>query len=176
MKKNIIYIFLVALLAAVAFIPGVKEMFFPVAEIESAVKVDEADYDVKLKGINTSSTNLKNFRGKKVVFLNFWGTWCAPCRTEWPSIEQLYLEKKDDMDFVLIAMMDKEEDVRKFIKDNNYTAPVYIAESPINGKILPKVFPTTFLLDKDGRILLKETASKDWNTTESKQFIESFTK
>ena len=176
MKKNIIYIFLVAVLAAVAFIPGVKEMFFPVAEIESAVKVDEADYDVKLKGINTSSTNLKNFRGKKVVFLNFWGTWCAPCRTEWPSIEQLYLEKKDDMDFVLIAMMDKEEDVRKFIKDNNYTAPVYIAESPINGKILPKVFPTTFLLDKDGRILLKETASKDWNTTESKQFIESFTK
>ena len=165
-----------ALLAAVAFIPGVKEMFFPVAEIESAVKVDEADYDVKLKGINTSSTNLKNFRGKKVVFLNFWGTWCAPCRTEWPSIEQLYLEKKNDMDFVLIAMMDKEEDVRKFIKDNNYTAPVYIAESPINGKILPKVFPTTFLLDKDGRILLKETASKDWNTTESKQFIESFTK
>ncbi len=176
MKKNIIYIFLVAVLAAVAFIPGVKEMFFPVAEIESAVKVDEADYDVKLKGINTSSTNLKNFREKKVVFLNFWGTWCAPCRTEWPSIEQLYLEKKDDMDFVLIAMMDKEEDVRKFIKDNNYTAPVYIAESPINGKILPKVFPTTFLLDKDGRILLKETASKDWNTTESKQFIESFTK
>lgn len=176
MKKNIIYIFLVAVLAAMAFIPGVKEMFFPVAEIESAVKVDEADYDVKLKGINTSSTNLKNFRGKKVVFLNFWGTWCAPCRTEWPSIEQLYLEKKDDMDFVLIAMMDKEEDVRKFIKDNNYTAPVYIAESPINGKILPKVFPTTFLLDKDGRILLKETASKDWNTTESKQFIESFTK
>lgn len=165
-----------AVLAAVAFIPGVKEMFFPVAEIESAVKVDEADYDVKLKGINTSSTNLKNFRGKKVVFLNFWGTWCAPCRTEWPSIEQLYLEKKDDMDFVLIAMMDKEEDVRKFIKDNNYTAPVYIAESPINGKILPKVFPTTFLLDKDGRILLKETASKDWNTTQSKQFIESFTK
>lgn len=165
-----------AVLAAVAFIPGVKEMFFPVAEIESAVKVDEADYDVKLKGINTSSTNLKNFRGKKVVFLNFWGTWCAPCRTEWPSIEQLYLEKKNDMDFVLIAMMDKEEDVRKFIKDNNYTAPVYIAESPINGKILPKVFPTTFLLDKDGRILLKETASKDWNTTESKQFIESFTK
>lgn len=176
MKKNIIYIFLVAVLAAVAFIPGVKEMFFPVAEIESAVRVDEADYDVKLKGINTSSTNLKNFRGKKVVFLNFWGTWCAPCRTEWPSIEQLYLEKKDDMDFVLIAMMDKEEDVRKFIKDNNYTAPVYIAESPINGKILPKVFPTTFVLDKDGRILLKETASKDWNTTESKQFIESFTK
>lgn len=176
MKKNIIYIFLVAVLAAVAFIPGVKEMFFPVAEIESAVKVDEADYDVKLKGINTSSTNLKNFRGKKVVFLNFWGTWCAPCRTEWPSIEQLYLEKKDDMDFVLIAMMDKEEDVRKFIKDNNYTAPVYIAESPINGKILPKVFPTTFLLDKDGRILLKETASKDWNTTETKQFIERFTK
>ena len=76
------------------------------------------------------------------------------------------------MDFVLIAMMDKEEDVRKFLKENNYTVPVYIAESPINGKILPKVFPTTYVLDKEGRILMKETSTKDWNTDAVNQFID----
>lgn len=175
MKKNIIYIVLLAVLGIIAFVPAVKDIFFPVAEIENAVTVDEADYDINLKGINTASTNLKNFKGKNVVFLNFWGTWCAPCREEWPTIQKLYDSKKGKVDFVLIAMMDKEEDVRKFMKENNYTVPVYIAESPINGKILPKVFPTTFLLDKNGRILMKEDGTKDWNSKSVHEFIDNVT-
>ncbi|WOC51564.1 alkyl hydroperoxide reductase [Bergeyella porcorum] len=172
MKKNIIYIVLLLVLGAVAFVPGVKEFIFPVAKIEEAVHIDNADYNIELKGINTTSTNLKNLKGKKMVFLNFWGTWCKPCREEWKSIQNLYDAKKDKVDFVLIAMMDKEEEVRKFLQEHQYTAPVYIAESPISENLLPKVFPTTFLLDKNGRILLKETASKDWNTAESKTFID----
>lgn len=70
-------------------------------------------------------------------------------------------------------MEDKEEDVRKFLKENNYTVPVYIAESPISEKILPRVFPTTFLLDKSGRILMKEDATKDWNSESVHQFMDS---
>lgn len=180
MKKNIIYIVLVAILAVIAFVPGVKEtlkeQFFPVATVEQAVTVSEADYNIELKGINVPSTNLKNLRGKNLVFLNFWGTWCAPCRKEWPSIEALYQARKDKMDFVLIAMQDKEEDVVKFLKENNYTAPVYIAQSPISDKILPRVFPTTYLLDKNGRILLKEDATKDWNSKSVNEFIDNVSK
>lgn len=180
MKKNIIYLVLVAILAVIAFVPGVKEtlkeQFFPVATVEQAVTVSEADYNIELKGINVPSTNLKNLRGKNLVFLNFWGTWCAPCRKEWPSIEALYQARKDKMDFVLIAMQDKEEDVVKFLKENNYTAPVYIAQSPISDKILPRVFPTTYLLDKNGRILLKEDATKDWNSKSVNEFIDNVSK
>lgn len=180
MKKNIIYIVLVAILAVIAFVPGVKEtlkeQFFPVATVEQAVTVSEADYNIELKGINVPSTNLKNLRGKNLVFLNFWGTWCAPCRKEWPSIEALYQARKDKMDFVLIAMQDREEDVVKFLKENNYTAPVYIAQSPISDKILPRVFPTTYLLDKNGRILLKEDATKDWNSKSVNEFIDNVSK
>lgn len=73
-------------------------------------------------------------------------------------------------------MNDKEEDVRKFLKENNYTVPVYIAQSPISEKILPKVFPTTFLLDKTGRIIIKEDASKDWDTETVHQFIDNIIK
>ena len=175
-QKNIIYIFLLGVLAALAFVPGVKKLFFPVAEVESHLHIPEEDYDVQLKGINTTSTNLKNFRGKKVLFLNFWGPCCKPCRDEWPSIQQLYDKKKDDMNFVLNAMMDEDEKVRKFIKENNYTAPVYLAETPINNSILPKVFPTTFILDQHGRILEKETSSKDWFSSGSRLFIDNITK
>ena len=178
-KKNALYLIVIALVAVVFLFQSVqtklKELFLPVAAIESAVTLKDEDYDVQLKGINVPSTNLKNLKGNKLVFLNFWGTWCAPCREEWPTIQDLYEARKDKIDFVLIAMQDKEEDVVKFMKEKGYTAPVYIAQSPVSKNILPKSFPTTFLLDKNGRILLKEDASKDWNSKSVNDFIDNVT-
>ncbi|WP_332019747.1 TlpA family protein disulfide reductase [Kaistella sp.] len=178
-KKNALYLIVFAVVAVVFIFPSVqtklKELFLPVAAIESAVTLQDEDYDVQLKGINVPSTNLKNLKGNKLVFLNFWGTWCAPCREEWPTIQDLYEARKDKIDFVLIAMQDKEEDVVKFMKEKGYTAPVYIAQSPVSKNILPKSFPTTFLLDKNGRILLKEDASKDWNSKSVNDFIDNVT-
>ena len=180
LKKNIFYILATAFLLVLILFPSVKlklkDLFFPVAAIENAVTLNDSDYDIQLKGINVPSTNLKNLKGNKLVLLNFWGTWCPPCREEWPTIQKLYESKKNKVDFVLIAMQDKEEDVVKFLKDNNYTAPVYVAQSPVTANVLPKVFPTTFLLDKNGRILLKEDASKDWNSKSVHDFIDNISK
>ncbi len=181
-KKNIIYVIIIAVLSAFALIKPLRNfvseqiaMSPTVAKINNATILPDEVLDIDLKGINTTSTNLKNLRGK-VLFLNFWGTWCPPCRTEWPTIEKLYQLRKDKMEFVLIAMQDQEEDVKKFLKENNYSAPVYIAESPLDPKVLPVAFPTTYLIGKDGRILKKEDSSMDWSKDSVLEFIDNVTK
>ena len=104
-KKNIIYLIVVAIVITLVTVPDlmdkIKTQFFPIATIEEAITVPESDYDIDLKGINVPDSNLKNFKNKN-LFLNFWGTWCPPCRKEWPSIQALYDAKKGEVDFVLI--------------------------------------------------------------------------
>lgn len=181
-RKNIIYIVLLVVLSAFAFVKPIRDfvsdqlaMSATVEKINAETQLSDNVLNIDLKGINTSSTNLKNLRGK-VLFLNFWGTWCPPCRQEWPTIQKLYDLKKDKLEFALIAMQDQEDDVRKFLKENNYTAPVYIAESPLDPKILPNVFPTSYLIGKEGRILKKEDSSMDWSKDEILNFVDNVTK
>ena len=182
LKKNLIYIIIIVVVSAFAMIKPLRDfvsqqisMSPTVAKINNETLLPAEVLDIDLKGINTSSTNLKNLRGK-VLFLNFWGTWCPPCRTEWPTIQKLYDLKKDKLEFALIAMQDQEEDVKKFLKENNYTVPVYIAESPLDPKVLPVAFPTTYLIGKDGRIFKKEDSSMDWSKDSVLEFIDNVTK
>lgn len=179
--STVLYVLVLFFLLAILFVPGVsqklKDLFLPVATIEKAVNLSPDDMDLELKGINTPDANLKDLNSKPLIFLNFWGTWCPPCREEWPSIQKLYESPQSQKTtFVLIAMQDQEVKVREFLEKNHYTVPVYIAQSPISENILPKVFPTTFLMSKDGRILLKEDSTKDWNSKSMHEFFDNVTK
>ena len=182
LKKNIFYIILIVVLSAFALIKPLRDfvseqiaMSPTVAKINNETMLPDDVLNIDLKGINTSSTNLKNLRGK-VLFLNFWGTWCPPCRAEFTSIQKLYDSKKDKVQFVLIAMQDQEASVRKFLAENKYTTPVYLAKTPIAEKMLPKSFPTTYILGKNGRILKKEEYASDWNSDSIHQFIDTVSK
>jgi thiol-disulfide isomerase/thioredoxin len=89
--------------------------------------------------LNVPDANLADFKDK-LSFLKFLGNLCPPCRAEFPSIQKLYDSKKDKVQFVLIAMQDQEASVRKFLAENKYTTPVYLAKTPIAEKMLPNLF------------------------------------
>ena len=182
LKKNWITLSLTAFLLAILLIPSFKEfvtrqilMKPSLEKVENEVTFTSEELNIQLKGVNVPDANLADFKGK-VVFLNFWGTWCPPCRAEYPSIQKLYEAKKGKVQFVLVAMQDEEEKVKQFLAENKYTTPVYLAKSPLAEKMLPKSFPTTFLVGQNGRILMKEDAAKDWNAEDVLQFIDSVTK
>ncbi len=108
---------------------------------------------------------LSDYKGK-VVFLNFWATWCPPCKKEMPDIEALYQETgKNQEDIIVLGVANpvsdeypnnsdvSKEEVIKFLNDNDYTFPVLFDET---GEVLASYyissFPTTFFIDTEGNI------------------------
>lgn len=103
---------------------------------------------------------LSDYEGK-VVFLNFWATWCPPCKEEMPHIEQLYKDyKKNNEDVVILGVASpnlgregSREHVINFLKDEGYTFPVVLDE---DGELAYQyginAFPTTFIIDKEGYV------------------------
>lgn len=132
-------------------------------------------YNLDLKGFGAQDMNLKELKGQ-VVFLNFWATWCPPCVKEMPSIQQLYNDYKGQVKFVLISMEEPTQDHQNFVKENNYTLPVYEATSLMHKDLRPVVFPTTIILDKNGKVVLKEEGGKDWNTPEVRELLQNLVK
>ena len=128
--------------------------------------LNDENLAISLKGYNgTPDANLADFRGQ-VVLLNFWGSWCPPCVAEMPSIEQLYQNYGDKIKIVLITMNDKPEKFVPYLQENKYSMPVYEANSLIPKVLIPKSFPTSYIIDKNGEVVMKEIKSRDWNSQE----------
>ena len=98
--------------------------------------------------------SLENYKGK-VIFLNFWATWCPPCKKEMPNIENIYKEYGENKKDVVILGVnsEKENEVKKFLKDKGYTFPTVIDEnSEVMRKYFIQAFPTSFVIDKEGNV------------------------
>lgn len=109
--------------------------------------------DFKLKDLNGKEVSLSDYKGKK-VFLNFWATWCPPCKAEMPEMETLYQETKDSDLVILAVNLDEDKDtVQKFISSNKYNFPVLLdTDNIVASKYGVVSIPTSFFIDKEGNI------------------------
>lgn len=109
--------------------------------------------DFSLETLNGEVLSLSEFKGKK-VFVNFWATWCPPCRAEMPDIQTF----SEDEDVVVLAinLMHTEDSlltVDNFIKDRDFTFPVLMDESgEVADQYLVQAYPTSYMIDSKGRI------------------------
>ncbi len=131
-----------------------------------------ADNSPTFGDIHGNTVSLGSLKGK-VVFLNFWATWCPPCIAEMPSINTLRQKLSDRKDIVFL-MVDMDGDAGKsqaFMDRNTYTLPVYVPNGPIPPEMLGNAIPTTVVLDKTGKIVFRHEGGADYSHTEFMAFI-----
>lgn len=128
-----------------------------------------------LQGLTAENLSLSDYRGK-VVLLNFWATWCMPCRQEMPSMERLW-QKYQNRDLVILAVSTDEGSpvrVRSFVKRLKLSFPVVLdPESTVSDRYQVSGLPVSFLIDQQGRIVGKITGSADWMSEKSIAQIET---
>ncbi len=130
----------------------------PQAEESAAETVPAPDFTL-LDQYGNSHT-LSDYKGK-TVFLNFWATWCPPCRAEMPEIQEIYEEYgENNSDVIILGIASPEvgqegsaEDIAAFLSENNYTYPVVMDTDGIMSYYYGiSAYPTTFMIDKDGNV------------------------
>ena len=142
-------------------------------------KVTPQDFSLPLAGAPMvplaagANQTLSALRGK-VVFLNFWATWCGPCREEMPAMETMYNRYKDKgFEILAVNAGEKEQDVLAFLKNNRYTFPVVLdQDGKVNGAYGVRAIPTSYLIDREGKIILRMTGSINWDTPKIRAALE----
>ncbi|WP_337465141.1 TlpA disulfide reductase family protein [Acidaminococcus timonensis] len=93
----------------------------------------------------------------KVYVLNFWATWCPPCRAEFPEMDQFAKAHKDRVAFYALNVQESGDKVQGFLQDNGYTLPVLLDRDGRAARLYSvRAIPTTVILDEKGHVLLRQ--------------------
>jgi len=165
-KKDIIIIFLIAMFVlAILFLQRGK-----ITKIKSGSKAP----NFTATDINGNKISLSDYKGK-VVLVNFWATWCSPCKEEIPQLNKLY-KIMQNRDFVILAIAEDNKssnELKAFIK--KYEMPFTVLTDP--GRVIAGYYrlsgvPETFLIDKNGKLIYKFIGPKDWTGEELSEIFE----
>ena len=131
--------------------------------------------DFTLKSLSGEEVSLSQQRGKYVL-VNFWATWCGPCKVEMPSLETLHQRFKSK-NFSLLAIsndMFGAQIVKPFIKANNLTFPVLLDQQlQASNKFGVVSLPTTFMIDPKGNIIGELRGAEDWDSPDNILYFEN---
>lgn len=168
-KRNIIFLILIAIL----IIPQIRQPLqvllhkgfsyinqSSVIDKDDRIKVSYEDW--YLKSDDDVVLNFKDTKGK-VVFVNFWATWCPPCIAEMPSLQALYKDYKDKVVFVF-STTDDFETIKGFKEKRNFNFQVYRPTRNVPSELETSSIPRTFIINKQGEIVVDESGAVDWNS------------
>ncbi len=134
------------------------------APVAKPVAVGQMAPDFTLTDMQGKQVSLAQFRGK-VVLINFWATWCPPCREEMPSMEELHRKLKDKGLVLLALNVDKEGymAVSNFLSRLQYSFPVLLdTDAKVQNLYQVFRFPETFIVDRNGVIVEKVIGARSW--------------
>jgi thiol-disulfide isomerase/thioredoxin len=130
--------------------------------------------DFTLESLDGKTSSLSAYKGR-FVFLNFWATWCPPCRSEMPAMQALY-SRLEASGFVILAvdLAEKADTVRAYVKEKGLTFPVLLDKTGEVGSIYgAQSIPTTYLIDRAGKVLGRGIGAQwKWDSPETVALFE----
>ena len=181
LKKHISTIIFAAFVLVILFVPvakakliqGLMEIGLFKPDVSEDQKYTNADLSaIKFKDAKGNTLSLGDLKGK-IIFLNFWATWCPPCLAEMPSINKFYEQYKNDEEVVFL-MIDADSDFPKaqaYLNRKSYKFKVYTFASDIPKSIFAGSLPTTIVFDKKGRIAMNGVGAANYASKEFLTFI-----
>lgn len=178
MKKNSKFLMLILIFVAVLLLA-----FFGYRKLSDRYKAGEAlpqnqdtqsseqAADFTVLNTDGEEVNLSDFFGKPIV-VNFWATWCGPCKSEMPAFDALYSEYGDDVEFLMVNLTDGSRDTvesaKSFITELGYTFPVYF-DTELNAAKAYSLYsiPMTVFIGADGELIKTYTGSMNENTLQN---------
>ncbi|MBF0520687.1 MAG: TlpA family protein disulfide reductase [Nitrospirae bacterium] len=162
MNKRIFYYFVISVSVLFFVFNSTTAFSVPPAPWE----LDEIDGkpapDFEMQSVNGTTVSLASLKGK-VVLLNFWATWCPPCKEEMPSMEALSKMFKNDNFTVLAASASSQNDIKKFAQKNHVTFQFLLdPKNKIAKSFKVYMLPVTFLISKEGVIVKKYIGAQNW--------------
>lgn len=183
-KTRILDIILLAVVAIIVFTPVGKPVKVWVNRLFSfgpAVTKEESreklsDYNWQFVDDRGEPYNMSEAKGK-VVFVNYWATWCPPCIAEMPSIQKLYNKYRNNPDIKFVfATTDPKDKVDQFMQNNNYDLPTFYMHSPAPDQLASNTIPITFLISKNGGIAISKKGAANWNSKKVTKTIDQLLK
>lgn len=151
---------------------GCLALFITACGEKPAATVGKPAPDFDTLDLDGKVWSLSKLKGK-VVFINFWATWCSPCREEMPSMQRLYTKlPKDKFEMIALFNNDKKPAVRNFVSQLGLTFPILSDEHNFAGtKYGLTGLPETFIVDKQGVIREKIIGPAKWDSPENVEML-----
>lgn len=181
--SNIISILIIAAMLLVIFNPNAKGYLIRGLMSIGFFQPDPSGYaqqhnkelnlpDLNFKSADGTNTSLSVLK-PKVVFINYWATWCPPCIAEMPRVNALYQKFKDSpkVAFILVDVDNDLPKAKAFMLKNGYALPLYTQLSNVPDSLMNGTIPTTLVFGKDGSLLYKHAGAADYSSAKFEAFI-----
>lgn len=181
--SNIIFVVLIALLLIPSGRVWVQQGMMKIglfrAKLEAPKENLQVDADAQKLSSKVSfmddagnEVKLADLQGK-VVFINYWATWCPPCKAEMPSIQALKdkFEGNEDLVFMLVELETAKEKAREFMTAGKMNLPLYYPAGAIPKEWLSGTVPTTMILDKEGNVAMHHEGMADYSRKSVVEFV-----
>jgi len=165
-KRSLILLFFITLIVS----PGL-------AAGEKPAGNEPQKLEFSLPDLGGKVVKLSDYKGR-VVMLNFWASWCPPCREEMPAMQKLHqLMAKEPFAIVAVNIeRGGSEKIRDFIGKNRLTFKVLLNGDELASRLSIRSIPTTYLIDKKGEVVTKIIGARDWADAENLKMFKEMVK